>query len=80
MECPWCREDQDETVKNCKCGYVFREPQVDRLVSIESMLDEGTDFLESIDRSVRVIKNLLVWWFILTVGGALACLVVGAHR
>jgi hypothetical protein len=51
------------------CGYAFWGRQTD-----------ATACLASIERSVRTIKYLVVWWFVLMVGGALIGFAVAAAR
>jgi hypothetical protein len=69
VKCPACSFNNDYDVKTCQCGYAFEGPQTDSTVC-----------LASIERSVRTIKILVVWWFILTLAGALLWLIVAlAH-
>lgn len=61
MKCPACGAANVFNAERCKCGYVFQGPQT-----------ESVACLASIERSVRTIKRLLIWWFVLTlIGGAL---------
>jgi len=52
-----------------KCGYVFRGPQTDSVAC-----------LASIDRSLRTIKKVAVFWLILTLIGLVLWLLVLALR
>jgi uncharacterized membrane protein len=54
----------------CKvCGYVFQGPQTDSVAC-----------LASIERSTRMIQNLLLAWFLVTLAGALLWLAASALR
>jgi ribosomal protein L37AE/L43A len=58
MTCPSCgRRDLNEFADKCDtCGYAFRGPQMDPL-----------PVLASINRSLRTIKSILVWWLALSI-------------
>jgi hypothetical protein len=66
MKCPACaRIDNPYGAQACKCGYAFEGPQT-----------EPTAVLASIERSARTIKNILVWWFVITLTTAALYLIV----
>jgi hypothetical protein len=49
----------------CECGYILHGPQTDPLM-----------YLGSIDRSLRTIKKILVFWLVLGLIGAAIWLIV----
>lgn len=65
MTCPSCRRAALSMSSRCECGYAFQGPQT-----------EIAPVLGSIDRSVRTVKNILLWWFFLTIAGALAWIIM----
>jgi len=61
MNCPACNLVKQPLQDACNaCGYRFVGPQKDSL-----------PVLVSIERSVRVIKNILIFWLILSLLSAL---------
>ena len=61
MKCLSCEAPDIEADRCSKCGYAFIGTQTDSVA-----------VLASIERMVRTIKNVLIWWMVLTlVGGAL---------
>jgi hypothetical protein len=65
MKCPKCSLINPDGTQRCDCGYAFQGPQTD-----------STAPLVSIERSVRTIKNIVVWWFVLTLIGAVVFVIV----
>lgn len=64
-EMPACNNrDNLAIAERCNCGYVFHGPQTDSLAC-----------LASIERSLRAIKGMLIFWLALTVIGGLLALV-----
>jgi hypothetical protein len=61
MTCPSCQNSVLSTADKCSCGYRFNGPQ-----------DNPAAVLGSIERMVRTIKNVVLWWAILSIFGALA--------
>jgi hypothetical protein len=67
MKCPACTSANLSTTDRCeKCGYVFVGEQKDSI-----------PVLASIDRSLKSIRTILAWWFVLTLTGAALWIVIG---
>lgn len=67
MTCPSCRRLNDQYADHCECGYAFQGSQTN-----------AAAVLGSIDRSVRMIKNIVLWWAILTIAAAALWAACGA--
>jgi hypothetical protein len=65
MKCPACRETNSPNAKKCNCGFAFWGPQTDSVAC-----------LASIEKSLRAIRGILVWWFVLGMIGAVLWLIV----
>jgi hypothetical protein len=65
MKCPACSLENPSTAKKCDCGFAFWGPQT-----------ESVACLASIDRSLRTIKKILIWWFVLGLMGALLWFII----
>ncbi len=64
MNCPSCAHVVGGGYKCEVCGYVLTGKQDDQLAA-----------LSSIDRSLRTIKAILVWWVVLSIAAGLLYLV-----
>lgn len=69
MKCPKCSLISPDGALHCDCGYAFQGPQTASMAP-----------LVAIERSVRTIKNIAVWWFILTLIGALVFVIAQLWR
>jgi|HubBroStandDraft_1064217.scaffolds.fasta_scaffold79779_3 hypothetical protein len=59
MRCPACQKDETLQTADglvCKCGYAFMGPQTNSLI-----------VLAAIERALRSIKSILLFWVWLTV-------------
>ena len=62
VTCPLCKLENPQGATRCDCGYMF--------AAAAGTLPQGSvHHLESIDRSLRVIKYVIVAWAVLTVIG-----------
>jgi hypothetical protein len=70
MNCPACQYEHVKTNQVCKvCGYAFWGPQTNYVAC-----------LASIDRSLRSIKNIMMWWVKLSVACGLIWLFLSFVR
>lgn len=65
MKCPVCDLENPSNSVRCECGYVNPLPSDPKLISL----------LQSIDGSIRTIRRIMVWWFILTIIGGVIVLI-----
>ena len=65
MKCPSCNKVNLSTAEKCDCGYELHGPQTNALMH-----------LGSIDRSLRTIKTILVFWLVVALVVGIIWLVV----
>jgi predicted metal-dependent RNase len=65
MKCPVCQLENPSSAARCDCGYSFA-----------GLKTNSDSYLRSIDASLRTIKQIIVWWAVLTVVGLIIWFVV----
>ena len=66
LRCPDCGSEVDSATRNCAKCKVYIRSELELLRIIETTLKPIAD----IDASLKTIKNIAVWWLILSIIGA----------
>lgn len=69
MTCPSCGIINLSTADKCECGYVLKGSQTNPLM-----------YLGSIDKSLRTIKRIAIWWLILSIAAVAASVLYVVNR
>ena len=57
IKCPSCGFESTSTAKRCACGL--------SLVAVSPKSE--IDYLKSLDASLTTIKNIMLWWLVLSI-------------
>lgn len=69
MRCPTCRLENPPGTLRCDCGLLLSPSTAE--VAQAAFVDKSLGHLESIDRSLMIIRRIVLTWAILTVFGFL---------